>query len=538
MARETGADEGMRRFHGRPAAPGLVSGRLHRIAEAAASGRRAGPQAEEDAALRAAMAAAAEELAVLAGGAGDDEAEAMLAFQIALLEDEALTEAAFAAVAAGVPAETAFRDALDAQIADYAAAEDAYFRGRAADLVDLRDRVLRRLTGAEDEALPGDAVLIGHDLPPSRFLAVAWAGGGLVLGRGSTTSHVAILARARGVPLVVGLATDGLEDGAPALLDGEEGTLVVRPDTEAVAAFAEAQARRAARRAAEAVHLDCPAATADGEPVRVLINVGDPGELAAVDPAHVDGVGLVRTEFLFHGRDRLPDEEEQLAAYRRILAWADGRPVTIRTLDAGGDKPIPGLTRPGESNPFLGVRGVRLSLRRPEVFAVQLRALARAAAEGPLKVMVPMVALPAEMARCRALLEAALAELAAAGVPAARPPLGMMVEVPAAALSVAAFAADFFSVGSNDLIQYTMAASRDEPELAELAEPAPAVLELIARVAAHGAATGREVSLCGDLAGEPRHVPALLAAGLRSLSMAPPAVAAVKAAVAGWRAVR
>ncbi|WP_051340168.1 phosphoenolpyruvate--protein phosphotransferase [Azospirillum halopraeferens] len=524
---------------GRPAAPGLASGPLRRLDEGdgATSARDAGPPEREAADLRDAMAAAAADLADLTAAAGDDaDAEGMLAFQLALLEDEALSEPAFAAIAAGAPADAAFRAALDAQVADYAAAEDAYFRARAADLADLRDRVLRRLAGEAEEAIPGDAILVARDLPPSRFLAVAWAGGGLALGRGSTTSHVAILARARGVPMVVGVDADGLEDGRPALLDGEAGTLVVEPDPAAAAAFAARRAESDGRRAREETFLARPAVTADGERVRVLINIAGPEELAGIDPAHTDGVGLVRTEFLFDGRHHLPDEEEQLAVYRRILDLAGGRPVTVRTLDAGGDKPVPGLTRPGESNPFLGVRGVRLSLRRPEVFTVQLRALARAATAGPLKVMVPMVSVPEEMERCRALLDAAVADLAAAGVPAARPPLGMMVEVPAAALAVAAFPADFYSIGSNDLIQYTMAASRDEPELADLARPTAAVMELIARVAVHGAATGREVSLCGDLAGEREHVADLLAAGLRTLSVTPTAVAAVKAAVAGWSA--
>src|SRR5206468_10543041 len=165
---------------------------------------------------------------------------------------------------------------------------------------------------------------------------------------------------------------------------------------------------------------------------------------------HTDGIGLVRTEFLFQGRDRLPDEEEQFQAYRRILEWARGRPVIIRTLDAGGDKPIPGLTRSGECNPFLGIRGVRLSLRHPEVFQVQLRALARAAAHGALKIMVPMVTVPEELARCRTMLNEAIAQLPVSSRPALRPALGMMVEVPAAALSLQRFDAEFYSIGSND----------------------------------------------------------------------------------------
>jgi phosphotransferase system enzyme I (PtsI) len=226
-------------------------------------------------------------------------------------------------------------------------------------------------------------------------------------------------------------------------------------------------------------------------------------------------------------------EEAQFRIYARLLAWAAGRPVTIRTLDAGGDKPIPGLTPEGESNPFLGLRGIRLSLARPDVFRPQLRALARAAAVGPLKVMLPMVTVPREVEATRALLAEAVTELAAKGVAATMPRLGMMVEVPAAALNVGAFAVDFYSIGSNDLVQYVTATSRDCAAVAGLHDPLdPAVLELIARVVAHGAATGREVGLCGDMASDPRYLPALLDRGLTSISVAPARLAKVKAQIA------
>jgi phosphotransferase system enzyme I (PtsI) len=348
---------------------------------------------------------------------------------------------------------------------------------------------------------------------------------------------VALLARARGTPLVVGLgdAFERLADGALAVLDGEAGRLIVNPDADTLSATETRLQAAAARSVTEALLLDRPAATADGEQVLVLVNVDDPGLLATLDPRHCDGVGLTRTEFLFQGAD-LPDEATQLRAYTEVLRWAGGRPVIIRTLDAGGDKPIPGLTPDHERNPFLGLRGLRLSLARQEVFRVQLRALARAAAQGPLKVMAPMVSAPDELADFVALFEDVLEELTAAGVAAARPALGMMVEVPAAALNLAAFDADFFSIGSNDLIQYVMAASRDEPAVATLYRPNdPAVLELIRRVVEVGSGLGREVSLCGEMAADPALVPQLLAAGLRRLSVAPAAIGGTKAAIAAWR---
>ena len=217
-----------------------------------------------------------------------------------------------------------------------------------------------------------------------------------------------------------------------------------------------------------------------------------------------------------------------------MLEWAAGKPVTIRTLDAGGDKPIAGLTQPGDMNPFLGVRGVRLSLRYPDVFRAQLRALARAAVAGNLKVMIPMITVPEELDRCRALFEQACDELRREGQKAQMPPLGMMVEVPAAALTIEDFNADFFSIGSNDLIQYVAAASRDEPQLADLSRPSRAVFNLIRHVVDHANRSGREASLCGDLAGDPAQVAALLDQGLRVLSVAPGALGAVKAAIANY----
>jgi phosphotransferase system enzyme I (PtsI) len=371
-------------------------------------------------------------------------------------------------------------------------------------------------------------------MPPSRFLAADWNGGALVLHRGSPTSHVAILAKARGVPMVVGVAPEALEPGREVLVDGDRGIVILDPDAATRIEFAQSCAAQRDGSREPQPFVAGPAVTAAGETVRVMINIAGPDELERLDPGHCDGIGLVRTELMFQGRQRLPDEDEQLSSYRRILAWAQGRPVTIRTLDAGGDKPIPGLTRSGETNPFLGVRGVRLSLQRPDVFRVQLRALARAATAGDLKVMIPMVTVPDEMSRCRELMNEIVLELQAERREARLPPVGMMVEVPAAALTIADFDADFYSIGSNDLIQYVAAASRDEPDLSDLALPSAAVTRLITEVVAHARRLGREVSLCGDLGGEPAHLPVLLDCGLRSLSVASTALTAVKGAIARY----
>jgi phosphotransferase system enzyme I (PtsI) len=419
-------------------------------------------------------------------------------------------------------------------IGEYESSEDAYFRGRASDIRDIRDRVLRHLAGATAQRLPAGAIVVADDLTPSRFLEADWSGGGLALLRGSVSSHVAMLARSRGVPMLVDLSPGDMAGHGQALLDAEQGALLLSPDEPARDRFDRRMDEAATARRQAREFLPRPALTAGGERVTVLINVAGPEELETLDPTHCDGIGLTRTEFLFdRSPGGLPDEEAQYRAYRRIVEWAAGRPVTIRTLDAGGDKPIRGYTEDGEANPFLGVRGIRLSLRHPDIFAVQLRALARAAVHGPLKVMLPMVTAPAEIATARCLLGKAVADLSSRGIQATNPPLGIMVEVPAAAIAVDEFDADFYSIGSNDLVQYVTACSRDSASLGALARPdATAVLRLIRAVVDHGRRVGREVSLCGDMGGDPRYLPALLECGLRTVSVSPAALAGAKAAIA------
>ncbi len=528
--------EGERVIEGIAAAEGLAVGPIVFQHTASLGHRAAGSPLEEREALNAAMAEASREIGVLVAGA-DKLAAEILEFQGALLEDEDLLGAVLGQLDAGGAAHDAWAETIDGEVAEYRAGDDEYFRARAEDLLDLKTRVLRRLHGAAACDLPPaaeDGILVAEDLTPSRFLELDWSllRGAAIQG-GSPTSHVAILARARGIPLVVGLDAE-LDDciqGAPAVLDAKTGRLVIAPNKGTLARIKRAQAALASERCAAEALVDRPAVLTTGDTVQVLINVDDPAILEATVPAHCDGIGLTRTEFLF--RDgHLPGEDAQFEAYRRLIVWAGGRSVTIRTLDAGGDKPIPGVTPIGETNPFLGVRGLRLSLQTPALFAVQLRALARAAALGPLKVMVPMVTVPQEMDRVRALLNDTLAGLAAKGVAHARPALGMMVEVPVAAMTADRFDVDFFSIGSNDLVQYLTACARDNPAVAPLADPRnPAVLELIRRVVEAARAKGVEVSLCGDMASDPDLVPLLLDCGLRSISVAPALIGRVKLAI-------
>jgi phosphoenolpyruvate-protein phosphotransferase (PTS system enzyme I) len=521
---------------GRAASPGLAIGPVTLLTAAITRRTTSGDPAQEAVALQAAIESATAEIAELIKTVQGEVAD-ILEFQVAMLEDDALADAAYEAISAGIAADHAWRSALDAEIAGYRCAEDEYFRARAGDIVDIRDRVLAHLSGADTVAkITGGSIVAADDITPSAFLAADWTrGGAIALAAGSPSSHVAMLARARGAPMVVGLGPLSWNGRPPALalVDGDAGTVIFDPEPETRRLFEHRiVAANAARAAADAGRVE-PAYTADGRRIAVLLNITAPGDLVGLDPAICDGIGLVRTEFLFEAAQGLPDEDTQYSVYRRILDWAKGKPVTIRTLDAGGDKPIPGLTIDGESNPFLGLRGIRLSLARPEVFRVQLRALSRAAVHGVLKVMLPMIAVPLELDRAGVMLDVEFAALRAEGIACARPPLGIMVEVPAAALRAEDFDAAFYSIGSNDLTQYTMAAARDIGAVADLNDAGnPAVLALIARTVEAARKRGVEVSLCGDAAADTRLTTALLATGLRTLSVAPVTVARLKAAIA------
>jgi len=534
MERDTAAVVCLR---GTPVSPGLARGRLVVLAdESPLPSRERGSVDQESSRMHAAIASASAELVALMERAGDAEAQAILAFQVAMLADPVVTEPAFAAFEAGAAAEQAWRDAMDLQIREYHEADDLYFRARASDLRDMRDRVLRKLGGADAIAIAPGSIVVAADLPPSRFLEIAWDGGGVALTHGSPNSHVAMLARARGVPMLIGIEQADLRGHTEALIDTDNAMLVVSPDSRLAVDFASRQQRAGIARAEAERYVNAPAIAASGERVQLLINVADGSELERLDPACCDGIGLVRTELILRNAADLADEEKQYLAYCCILRWAAGRPVTIRTLDAGGDKPITGYTIEREPNPFLGMRGIRLSLLHPGVLTTQLRALARAAARGPLKVMVPMVTSPRELDRARALLDSAVRGLRKEGVEHAVPELGMMVEVPAAALAIDLFDADFLSIGANDLIAYLTASSRDSSRLAPLHDPLqPAVLRLIHDVVEHASAHRIPVSLCGDMASDERCVPALLDVGLRSLSVAPVSVARVKSAIARHR---
>jgi phosphoenolpyruvate-protein phosphotransferase (PTS system enzyme I) len=509
------------RIFGRGASPGRAAGPLVRVGHASDAGRR--PGADEADALRAALEVAARDLTALSARTGPQGTQ-FLEFQVALLDDDTLIAPALAQAADNVPADAAWRRIMDTLIDECQANPSAYVQARCLDVSDLRERVLTALHGGlPTPEVPPGAIVVAEDLPPSRFLEIDWSrGGGIALSRGSAMSHTAIMARTLGVPM----------DAARALLDADRGFVDLDPSNEALRAFARGDASRAVG-AREAERFD-PTAPANyrGERVQLLLNIEGPESLSHPAAAFADGVGLMRTEYLFLGRNEAPDEEAQFAAYRAVLRWAGERPATIRTLDAGGDKSIKGLSEEGEANPFLGVRGLRLSLRRPDIFTPQLRALGRAAMHGSLKVMFPMVTTPSEFEAARTLFHQVISALQAEGRDARMPELGMMVEVPAAALRIQDFDAAFYSIGGNDLTQFVMACDRGNGAVSHLYDAVnPAVIELVRRVVDHGRASGREVTLCGDAAANPAHALALLRCGLRGLSVSPNALAAVKRAI-------
>src|SRR5579875_721624 len=513
---------------------GIAFGPIVRLDTQQLKGARAieSPSAEK-AALERAIAQAIAELASLIERCEDEQARSILEFQVAFLEDETLTQPIFESIQRGQPAETAWQQGINREIADYQASEDPYFRDRADDLKDIRDRVLCKLFGCELPKPPLEGIVVCKQMLPAQFISHSWGEGGLVVQHASPTSHLTLLARARGVPVVAGIEVDAIGEAASAVLDGYEGLLILDPDPSTQAYYEEKRGHD--RREAEQAKplLLKPAVTRDGEPVRVMVNLSHQTELHWIDRRSIDGVGLVRTELLFGALGRVPSEEEQAKAYGEILCWSREKPVTIRLLDVGGDKSL-GHASAESSTSFLGVRGVRLLLRHPTVLRTQLRALARVRHMGKLRVMVPMVTLPEEMRQCRKYWEEAISEVKVDGEDTEMPPLGMMVEVPLAALSIEAFDADFFSIGSNDLLQYLAAASRDEPELNHLLVPSPAALNVIARVVSAANSLNKPVSLCGDLGSEPSYVPLLLDCGLREFSVAPDAIGRVKQSIASY----
>ena len=477
--------------------------------------------------------------------AGTDEA-AIFDVQASMLEDSELIGAAEAYIRQNLGAEKAFDLVMLDWRRHFAGATAPMLRERVGDLTDLHIRVLSILLGLPDHDpvdLPkgSGAILVTHDLTPSLTVQLdREAIVGLATDAGTRTSHVAILARSLGLPAVVGLRdiTARLTGKEKLILDGTAGVIVVDPSPEDI----ETYRTRALREIQEDDELRALAhvesITLDGVPITIRANVDLPDEAEAAAHSGADGVGLMRTEFLVVGRTTMPDEDEQYRAYRRVIDAFKGQTVVIRTFDIGGDKlPVGGF--PTEANPFLGWRAIRMCLDQPDMFKTQLRALLRAAVHGDVRIMLPLVVTRDEVQQARTLLAEAVEELARRGAEfRADVPLGVMIETPAAAISADTLATDvsFFSIGTNDLVQYTLAVDRGNANLASrFTALHPAVLKLIHRTVTVAHEHGLDVSVCGEMASQPLMAYALIGLGVRSLSVSPRGVPLMKRIV---RAVR
>jgi len=522
--------------HGVAGAPGMAIGPIYQFRRAAIVVQApAVGVLEEQARLEAALAEAREQLVALHEQVSlrTGAAEAAIFYvHLEILDDPDLFDRVRAEIADQRSAAEAWQAAVDERATQLAGLSDALLAERATDVRDVGERVLRAMAGdaAQAPALPESPfILVANDLTPSETAALDPARVlGFCTAVGGPNAHTAILARALGLPAVVsaGARVLDLPNQTPVVLDGQTGTLTIAPDAAEIArARAEMHAFQSRRVAAAAAAGD-PAITLDGHRVEIVANIASVEDARRAGASGAEGVGLLRTEFLFLERTEAPTEDEQFAIYRDIALALDGRPVIVRTLDIGGDKPLPYLDLPAEENPFLGERGIRLCLAHPELLKQQLRAILRAAAFGPLRIMFPMIADIAEVRAVRAMVDALRAELHAPAVE-----VGIMVEVPSAAVmaDLLAHEVDFFSIGTNDLTQYTLAIDRTHPKLAPQADGLhPAVLRLIERTVQGAHAAGKWVGVCGELGADAQAVPILVGLGVDELSISVPAIPLVK----------
>jgi phosphocarrier protein FPr len=524
---------------GVPASPGLAIGEVFQVRreEIAVKEAGAGTDAERRQ-LDSAIATAQAQLAALRAqlhAKAEPAKAAIFAAHEELLSDPDLLEIAQSAMAKGKSAAFGWKKAVNTHADRLAGMRNQLLAQRANDLRDVGLRVLSILTGTEmrqPEYRP-NSILIAEDLTPSDTAAFDRSRVmGFCTTRGGATSHVAILARSLGIPALAGIEPAALElpDGSAVILDANKGTLRTNAAPQDVARIKGAQERAERRRKEDLAHALEPAVTRDGVRVQVLANIGGLQEAGQIASLGGEGVGLLRSEFLFMERSDAPSEEQQFQTYKTI-AEAVGAPVIIRTLDVGGDKPLPYLPIPKEDNPFLGERGIRVGLDRPEILRAQLRAILRTGASFKVRIMFPMVSVLSELRDVKAMLSEEAASLGVRLVP-----VGIMVEVPAAAVMAAQFAreVDFFSIGTNDLTQYTLAMDRGHPRLAPQVDGlSPAVLKLIAETVNGARSANREVQVgvCGGIASDLRAVPILIGLGVHELSVSLPAIPGVKAQI-------
>jgi len=520
-----------------PASPGIAIGPVRRLSAVPVDVDRApvGEPAAEWRRVVEAVAAVRRDVehvrVVTARDVGAEEASIFDA-HLSLLTDAEMLADVKGRTSAGVGAVSAWAGCLAGVEREWASLPDPYLRERAADVHAVADQVLRALTGEPALRMTSKGVLVATDLTPAEAAGLDLdLVTGVVLAEGSPTSHAAILARARDIPVVVAAGPEvlGIPEGSTVVLDGGTGELHVDPSAELLEEYHRRAADAGEQRARQLALAETPAVSRDGVAVAVAANLGSVADARAALAAGADGAGLVRTEFLFLDRSAAPSVDEQQDEYAAIAEAMDGRRITLRTLDVGGDKPLSYLPMPHEANPFLGQRGIRLSLDHRDLLREQLAAICHTARSFPTSVMIPMVSTPGEMIEARqVLLEAA----GPSGLPEGLH-VGTMIEVPSAALKIEAFLpyVDFVSIGTNDLTQYALAAERGNGAVAALSDPLdPGVLQLIDHVCR--AARGRiDVAVCGEAASDELAIPVLVGLGVRELSVAPPAVPRVKAAV-------
>jgi phosphotransferase system enzyme I (PtsI) len=469
---------------------------------------------------------------------GEDKA-AIFSAHLLVLSDPELVQAVEQKIEQErVNAEFALHDVTSMFIAMFEAMDNEYMKERAADIRDVTKRVLAHLLGvtiSNPSMITEEVIIVAEDLTPSdtaqlnrKYVK------GFTTDIGGRTSHSAIMARSMEIPAVVGTkeATAAIQNGDVVIIDGLDGEVIINPTEETIAQYEQKRATFAAQKAEWAKLVHEQTTTKDGHHVELAANIGTPNDVEGVLANGAEGIGLYRTEFLYMGRNELPTEEEQFEAYKTVLEKMEGKPVVVRTLDIGGDKELPYLDLPKEMNPFLGFRAVRLCLNMQDMFRTQLRALLRASVYGNLKIMFPMIATLDEFRQAKAVLLEEKEKLVAEGVAVSdHIEVGMMVEIPAAAVLADQFAkeVDFFSIGTNDLIQYTMAADRMNERVSYLYQPYnPAILRLIYNVIEAAHKEGKWVGMCGEMAGEELAVPILLAFGLDEFSMSATSILRVR----------
>jgi phosphoenolpyruvate-protein phosphotransferase (PTS system enzyme I) len=472
---------------------------------------------------------------------GNEEEGAIFEAHVELAEDQELSEGVEERVRNLESPEAAVLAVGEEYAEAFAAMEDEYLSARADDVRDVTSQIAAELVGRKAEgleALKTPSVIVARSLAPSDTARIPKGMAlGFVTAEGSRTSHVSIMARSMGIPAVVGVGAAALEAALEArtvAVDGGEGVAIPDPESDTVAEFAAKQSVMAAERAVLDEYKHVEAHTQDGRRIEISANLGSVSEARNALSWGAEGVGLFRTEFLFMERPQLPSEEEQYEAYGEVARVFGDRPVIVRTLDVGGDKDLPGVDQPEEENPFLGWRGIRMCLDVPELFKPQLRAILRAAAHGNLKVMFPMIADVEELRSATKVFDECERELVREGKEIGSVEVGIMVETPAAAILAGelAPAVSFFSIGTNDLVQYTLAADRGNERLRHLqSADHPAVLELIKMTCEAAREHGIWVGVCGEAAGEPAMIPKLVELGVTELSMSAPSIPRAKKVV-------